>query len=92
MLPTKNGAAGARFWLTKCGGCLIWAEGMWLVRCTLELRGWEVGNERRMRVGENLAKNQYQAAGARFWLTKREGCSIWAERTWLVRGPLELRG
>ena len=55
VLPTKNRAAGARFWLTKHGGCLIWAEGTWLVRGTLELMGWEVGNERRTRVGENLA-------------------------------------
>ena len=49
--PAKNRAAGARLWLTKCGESSIRIRGTRLERGTLDLGAWEVGNERRARVG-----------------------------------------
>jgi hypothetical protein len=50
-LPAKNRASGAWLLQTKCKGCSIWIGGMGLRRGTLELSGWEVENERHVRVG-----------------------------------------
>ena len=51
MAKNQNRAAGARFQLMKHGGCSIHVGGAWAERGTLGLRGSEVGNERRARVG-----------------------------------------
>ena len=56
--PVKNGAAGARFRLTKLGGCLISVQMMETRWGTLWLRGWEVGNEWHAGVGWFWAPRQ----------------------------------
>ena len=62
----KNRAAGARFQLMKRGRCSISVEGTEMVRGTLRLRGWEVGNEQGARVGEIRPETRNRATGARF--------------------------
>ena len=48
LVKIQNRAAGARFWLTKHRGHSVLIGWMWIARGTPRLRGWNVGNERRM--------------------------------------------
>jgi hypothetical protein len=48
---SENRAAGARFSRTNHRGPLKWVEGTYLGRGKPGLRGWEVGIDRRTRVG-----------------------------------------
>jgi hypothetical protein len=52
------GATGARFGLTKRGGCLISIIGIEVGWGTVWLRGWEVGNEQCVGVGWFWAPHQ----------------------------------